>query len=429
MSKLLEAVNTLLVSIGEEQVVDLTEPSALMAKSTLDFVLAELPYTDADFTLDFESLPPPVYSYVVVKGARKFQASAVASEVLHAFALEDELNAKRLLIRKKMIPVDIAEEVMEELSSILVYADKIPKALKDNLALIKLQALLFAKPEEYVLSPEAVAGELLDFKRNLILTRDVPLEIVKKVRDHYFARYGFTGVIPVNINIESDITEMLKFMASYEFQKAILTPEQYVITNEEKMQDELDFRLAVIANKLYPEELFVIVEQEFIGTYGITQSDFTPPMRDYILNQVMFRLQSILIPNIEQRPLTVDDMDNSEATLLARLIVPRELYNRVITEVKMELAIADDVAEDALPEAVKVYAKYKSAMLHQPTVIRYPTKYIIAPTDLVKAKAIARQSLPTLSLMDSKSVSRIMDRDESPEAVEGNTTTKHRLVV
>ena len=125
---------------------DLNSPDALMAKHTLDFVLGEIPYTRDDFVLDYESLPQEVYNYVVTRAGRKFQNDAVSSEVLYQFTADDEVRAKRMLIRKKLIPKAIKAEVEEELSELLSFAARVPNSIKDNLALLMLQGLIFADP-------------------------------------------------------------------------------------------------------------------------------------------------------------------------------------------------------------------------------------------------------------------------------------------
>lgn len=430
MQNTLDAVNTMLLSIGEEAVTDLTEPSAQMAKTTLDFVLNELPYTTNDFPFSYDKLPKEIYNYVVLKATRRFQNQMVGSEVIYQFTAEDELEAKRKIIIKKLVPVDLLTEVETELNEQSDLGSLAPLSLKKNLALLKLQALLFSNPQEYIVSNERVEMELTEFKKKLIVNRQVPLSLVQNVRADYFARYGFSGVIPENILTLDDVTQTLRVLATYEFQKSILKPDEYVITPEDKAQDELDLRMAIVVNRLIPEDLHNKAELEFLRTYGITDAIYiTPVMREYILNKALFRLQSILIPNVDQRPIKQEDIDDSEATLLSRLIVPKELYDRVYEEVKVELGIDPTLTDDVIPEAVRVYAKYRSALIHQPTAVRYPSKYIISEKDVIKAKANASGSLPSQSLMDNISVSRLVDRENTPEATSGSTSTKYRLKV
>lgn len=429
MSKLLEAVNTMLVSIGEETVNDLVEPSAVMAKMTLDFVLNELPYTIEDFPFNYDQLPKEIYNYVVLKATRRFQNQMVGSEVLYQFTAEDELESKRKIIKKRLVPKELIAEVEAELNELSDLGSLVPISLKKSLALLKLQALLFSNPQEYIVPSEKVEMELNEFKKKLIVNREVPLSLVKNVRADYFARYGFSGVIPAVVNTLSDVTQTLKFLATFEFQKAILSPDNYVITPEDKAQDELDLRMAIIINRLIPEDLYAKTEIEFLRTYGFEVMELTPVMREYILNKALFKLQALLIPNSDQRPLKQEDIDDNEATLLSRLIVPKEIYDRVYGEVKVELGIDSTIDDSLIPEAVRVYAKYRSALIHQPTAVRYPSKYIISEKDVIKAKANASGSLPSQSLMDNISVSRLVDRETSPEATSGSTTTKLRLKV
>lgn len=430
MASILEAVNTMLVSIGEEAVSDLTEPSAIMAMTTLDFVLNELPYTTEDFPFSFDKLPKEIYNYVVLKATRRFQNQMVGSEVLYQFTAEDELEAKRKIIMKRLVPQELVTEVELELNELSDLGSLVPSSLKKSLALLKLQALLFSNPQEYIVSNERVEQELTQFKKKLIVNRQVPLSVIQNVRADYFARYGFSGVIPSIVNDLADVTQTLRVLATYEFQKSILTPEDYVISIEEKTQDELDLRMAIIINRIVPEDLHNKTELEFLRTYGITDPIYlTPVMREYIINNALFKLQAILIPNPEQRPLKQEDLDDNEATLLSRLIVPKEIYTRVYGEVKVELGIDPTLTDDVIPEAVRVYAKYRSALIHQPIAIRYSNKYVISEKDVIKAKANASGSLPTQSLMNSVGVSRIIDRENSPEATSGVTQTKLRLKV
>lgn len=430
MEDLLKAINTMLLSVGEEAVEDLSEPSALMAKTTLDFVLNELPYSSEDFPFEYDKLPREIYNYVVLKATRRFQNQMVGSEVLYHFTAEDELGAKRKIIMKRLIPIELLNEVDEELNEQSDLGSLVPMSLKKSLALLKLQALLFSNPQEYIVPNEKVELEFTEFKKKLIANRQVPLSLIKNIRADYFARYGFSGVIPKEIETLQDVTQTLKMLATFEFQKAILNPDNYIITPEDKAQDELDLRMSIIVNRIIPEDIHNKTELEFLRTYGITDPIYiTPVMREYILNKALFKLQAILIPNEEQRPLKQEDVDDNEATLLSRLIVPVEIYERVYNEVKVELGIDTLLDDEMVPEAVKVYAKYRSALIHQPTAVRYPSKYIISEKDVIKAKANASGSLPTQSLMDNTSVSRLIDRESTPETTSGVTQTKLRLKV
>ena len=430
MSKIIDAVNIVLASVGEEQVADLTEPQALMAKSTLEFVLTELPYDSTDFDLDYEGIPNEVYNFCVVRGVRKFQASKVGSEILHQFSLEDENNAKRLLIRKKMIPKAISEEVNAEVEAILPYsAEEVPQGLKDNLGLLKLQGILFKNPEEYVVSTATVEQEMLQYKRSLVLNRQIPSGVLERVRSDYYSRYGFTGAIPVDLEGTNIATQLLKVMSAWELQKTLLLPEQYVISQEEKNQDEIDFRMALVANKLYPADLYDNVATEFMSAYGYMADELTLVMKNYITFQTMWRLQTILIPQASDRPYTLEDLDNAEANLIANLIVPMGIYTRVLEEVKMELSIEAGVDIQNIPEAVITYAKYRSAYLNQPTAIRNPAKYIISKETLLRAKANASHSLPAITMMSSSAITRIVNNDELPEVTAGSPTTTYRLSV
>ena len=143
----------------------------------------------------------------------------------------------------------------------------------------------------------------------------------------------------------------------------------------------------------------------------------------------MFRLQSILIPSEAQRPITTEDMDNAEASLITNLIAPKALYNRALREVKIELGIEEGVEDSEIPEAVFSYARYKASFLHQPTAIISPRKYVLDEMMIVRAKALAGQSLAPLSFMNSKSVSRILDKENNPEAVTSSVRPKYRLKV
>lgn len=430
MSKLLKAINTMLVSVGEETVDNITEPSAIMANTTLDFVLGELPYTNDDFELSYDGIPTEVYNYVVLRATRRFQNQMVGSEVLYQFTAEDELEAKRKIIAKKLVPKELILEVEAELNEQSDLGSLVPSSLKKSLALLKLQALLFSNPQEYIVSNERIDIELTEFKKKLIVNRKVPLSLIQNVRADYFARYGFSGVIPTVVNTLADVSQTLKVLATYEFQKSILKPEDYVITPEEKAQDELDLRMAIVINRIVPEDLHNKTELEFLRVYGIVDPvELTPVMREYILNKALFKLQAILIPSPDQRPLKQEDLDDNEATLLSRLIIPKDIYDRVYEEVKVELGVDPTLTDDVIPEAIRIYAKYRSALIHQPTAVRYPSKYIISEKDVVKAKANASGSLPSQSLMDNISVSRLVDRENTPEATSGSTQTKLRLKV
>ena len=410
-----DAVNTILLSVGQEMLEDMNDPSALMAKRMLQNAIDELPYTNDDFAYNgintLNSMPIEVYNLVVAVAGRKFQTNVVSSEVLHEFTAEDEAYNKRAIIRKKLIPKNIQAEVDTELSELYSFSALVPKSLKQNLALIKLEAILFAKVDEYPLSIESVEQSYQDFKKRLITRREVPMEVLEATAN------------------SSNITQTLRTIASYNFQKSILSPDDYVISDAEKNQNELDLRLAIIANRLYPPELYAKVSDEFIATYGYTQSEFNSVINDYILNKTMFRLQSILIPTEGQRPITTEDMDNAEASLITNLIAPKALYNRALREVKIELGIEEGVEDSEIPEAVFSYARYKASFLHQPTAIISPRKYVLDEMMIIRAKALAGQSLAPLSFMNSKSVSRILDKENNPEAVTSSVRPKYRLKV
>jgi hypothetical protein len=428
MSKILEAVNIILASVAEEQVTDLTEPQALMAKSTLEFVLTELPYNSEDFNINYEEMPPEVYNLCVVRAVRKFQASNVGSEILHQFSQEDELSSKRVLIRKKLIPKALLLEVDEELEAMLPFdRSEIPKSLKDNLGILKFQSLMFSKPEEYVLSAEAVDRQLMSYKKNLILTRNVPLHIIKRVRDDYYSRYGFTGAIPIDVTSMDDASQLIKVMATWELQKVILSVDDYVISQDEKSQDEIDFRMALVTNKLYPQDLYLKVEAEFTATYGYTVSEQTALMKEHILFLTMWRLQATLIPQTDDRPFTVEDLAGAESALIVNLITPKALYERVLNEVKTELSIEEGVQDSDIPEAVFTYAKYRATFIHQPSAIRDPRRYVIDRQMVMRAKANASHALPAQSMMNSTSVSRLVNNDELPEVTAGNPVNTYRL--
>ena len=273
-----DAVNTILLSVGQEMLEDMNDPSALMAKRMLQNAIDELPYTNDDFAYNgintLNSMPIEVYNLVVAVAGRKFQTNVVSSEVLHEFTAEDEAYNKRAIIRKKLIPKNIQAEVDTELSELYSFSNLVPKSLKQNLALIKLEAILFAKVDEYPLSIESVEQSYQDFKKRLITRREVPMEVLEVTAKELFAIYGFSNVIPTDLSNSSNITQTLRVIASYNFQKSILSPDDYVISDAEKNQNELDLRLAIIANRLYPPELYAKVTDEFIATYGYTQSEF-----------------------------------------------------------------------------------------------------------------------------------------------------------
>ena len=428
-----DAVNTILLSIGQEMLEDMSDPSALMAKRMLQNAIDELPYTNDDFAYNgidtLNNMPIEVYNLVVAVAGRKFQTNIVSSEVLHEFTLEDEAYNKRAIIRKRLIPKNIQAEVDTELNELYSFSSLVPNSLKQNLALIKLEAILFAKVDEYPLSIESVEQNYQDFKKRLITKREVPMEVLEATAKELFAIYGFSNVIPTDLSNSSNITQTLRTLACYNFQKSILNPDNYVISDAEKNQNELDLRLAIIANRLYPSELYEKVSDEFIATYGYTQSEFNSVINDYILNKTMYRLQSILIPSEAQRPITTEDMDNAEASLITNLIAPKALYSRALREVKIELGIEEGVADSEIPEAVFSYARYKASFLHQPTAIISPRKYVLDETMIIRAKALAGQSLAPLSFMNSKSVSRILDKENNPEAVTSSVRAKYRLKV
>ncbi|QPH88698.1 hypothetical protein [Campylobacter concisus] len=428
-----DAVNTLLLSIGQEMLDDMDDPSALMAKRMLQNAIDELPYTNDDFTYNeietLNNMSIEVYNLVVAVAGRKFQTNVVSSEVLHEFTVEDEAYNKRAIIRKRLIPKNIQAEVDTELRELYSFSALVPNSLKQNLALIKLEAILFAKVDEYPLSIESVERSYLDFKKRLITKREVPNEVLEATAKELFAIYGFSNVIPVDISKPSNITQTLRTLACYNFQKSILSTDDYVISDAEKNQNELDLRLAIIANRLYPPELYIRVKDEFITTYGYIESEFNSIIEDYILNKTMFRLQSILIPTEAQRPITLEDMDNAEASLITNLISPKIIYERALREIKIELGIEEGVEDKDIPEAVFNYARYKASFLHQPTAIINPRKYVLDEMTLIRAKALAGQSLSPLSFMSSKSVSRILDKDNNPEAVTSSVRAKYRLKV
>ena len=165
-----DAVNTILLSVGQEMLEDMNDPSALMAKRMLQNAIDELPYTNDDFAYNgintLNSMPIEVYNLVVAVAGRKFQTNVVSSEVLHEFTAEDEAYNKRAIIRKKLIPKNIQAEVDTELNELYSFSTLVPKSLKQNLALIKLEAILFAKVDEYPLSIESVEQSYQDFKNS-----------------------------------------------------------------------------------------------------------------------------------------------------------------------------------------------------------------------------------------------------------------------
>ena len=184
----LNAVNLMLTAIGEGMVTNIEEPEAKLALQSLDFVLSSLPYTDLDFERKLSELPSEVYNYVVVKASRRLQAITIGSETLNAFSESDEMDAKRLIIRKKIIPKTLLREVEEELEELLSYANSVPKSLKGDLALLKLQALLFVDVETYIISVESVKENYIDFKKRLIARREVPKEIIEATNKELFSR-------------------------------------------------------------------------------------------------------------------------------------------------------------------------------------------------------------------------------------------------
>ncbi|WXG60273.1 hypothetical protein VB002_00730 [Campylobacter concisus] len=101
-----DAVNTILLSVGQEMLEDMNDPSALMAKRMLQNAIDELPYTNDDFAYNgintLNSMPIEVYNLVVAVAGRKFQTNVVSSEVLHKFTAEDEAYNKRAIIRRSL---------------------------------------------------------------------------------------------------------------------------------------------------------------------------------------------------------------------------------------------------------------------------------------------------------------------------------------
>lgn len=57
---------------------------------------------DVTFFLDFEDLPPVVREYIMIRSARQFQSKTVGSKALYQFSLRDEMEAKAVLVTEQV---------------------------------------------------------------------------------------------------------------------------------------------------------------------------------------------------------------------------------------------------------------------------------------------------------------------------------------
>ncbi|CUU71158.1 hypothetical protein [Campylobacter hyointestinalis] len=405
----LNAVNLMLTAIGEGMIDNVDEPEAKLALQSLDFVLNSLPYTSLDFENTLSELPSEVYSYVVVKAARRFQAITIGSETLNAFSESDEMDAKRLIIRKKIIPKTLLNEVEEECRELLSFANSVPKSLKEDLALLKLQALLFVDPNTYIISVESVQENYINFKKRLIARREVPNEILEATAKELFSRYGFSKVIPNGVLENTNIQGIVRHIASFNFQSSILTTDNIVISEQERNQYELDFRVAIVTNRIFPRELYDKIMLEFVNTYGITPSEHISVVEQYLRTKTLYNLQAMLIADEKIRPISYSDMDNAEASLITNLIVPKNLYSKTYELTKTELAIEPEIDDKDVPKEVKEYALVKAALKHQLSCISDPSKYVFNERDLVNFKSIAWQSLPKISMLNNSNTNALVN--------------------
>ena len=426
----LNAVNLMLTAIGEGMVTNIEEPEAKLALQSLDFVLSSLPYTDLDFEKNLSELPSEVYNYVVVKASRRLQAITIGSETLNAFSESDEMDAKRLIIRKKIIPKTLLREVEEELEELLSYADSVPKSLKGDLALLKLQALLFVDVETYIISVDSVKENYIDFKKRLIARREVPKEIIEATNKELFSRYGFSKAIPMEVLEGTNIPSIVRHIASFNFQSSILPAENAVISVEERNQYEVDFRVALIVNKVFPRELYDKVMLEFVNVYGITPSEHTSVVEQYLRTKTMYNLQTMLIADEKIRPISAQAMENAEISLITHLIVPKNIYERTYELTKTELSIDPQIDDADVPKEVKEYALVKAAIKHQASCVFNPSKYVFGVEDLVRFKANAWQSLPKISLLNNSNTNSLVNNTMLRTATsDSNVKSAFRLKV
>lgn len=259
---------------------------------------------------------------------------------------------------------------------------------------------------EYLVYSEA--DELLA-KKNIIAYRVTPNAVLKSVQDKLKSRFGF-AVDPTDT--ASDFQQYVILQAAFEFQAAWLPSEFYVITPEEIAIAEEDFRVALVASKTLPVSVLDEEANIFISTYGYAPTELTEQIIDHIKLKAAYKAQPVLIRNQERYVLKPQDLDNSEASLVISRILPKPLIADITLIVRDELGLALDAP---LTLETIYYIQVKAAEQWQYSVIRYASKMPFSDRDVLVAKAKALNSLGVSSLLESKGVKRIVDRDNLPE--------------
>lgn len=301
--------------------------------------------------------------------------------------------------------------------------------LVQNLVVIratrKFQKSVVGSEDIYVYSE----ADELTAKKQLIQTRVIPSAVLESTRLKLYSKYGFTGAIPKLVNTSNPLVDL---QATYEFQKTWLKPDEYVISENELYREELEFKVALIANRIVPNSVLEDEINEFISVYGYIYSELTSHMMEFCKLKAAYKMQPVLIDKTERFVLKLEDIDNVESSLLTKLIVPKELYNKMLNEAFLDLGLGylDDVTRDAykLNEYIVEYAKYKAAFYHQGSVIRYASKYIYTEREVLKAKVRASKSLGNPSMLDNISVSKIVQRTQTPTPTSGSSSTSSTTI-
>jgi len=266
-------------------------------------------------------------------------------------------------------------------------------------------------------------------QKHLIQSRIIPSTILEATRIKLYSKYGFTNAIP-SITLTSNAFTSL--MATYEFQKTWLKPDEYVITSDEIYREEADFRVSLIANRIVPNAVLEDEINEFISVYGMLYTEMPSHILEYCKLKAAYKMQPVLIDKSERYVLKMEDIDNIEASLLTKLIVPLELYNKMLDEAFIDLGLGylDEITRTAYKanEYITEYAKYKAAYYHQGSVIRYASKYVYTDKDIIKAKMRASKSMGNPSMLDNASVSRVTDRTNTPSPTAGSSSSSSTTI-
>lgn len=257
--------------------------------------------------------------------------------------------------------------------------------------------------------------ELLS-KKNIVASGLIPNSMLKRTQDKLQAQFGFAIDATVT---SSGFYPFVLLQATYDFQKAWLAADYIVVTPEEIAIAEEDFRVSLIASRILPDKLVDQVARQFMSTYGFTFTQVTSDILTHIKLVAAYKLQPSIIRTPERYVIKPQEIDNSEASLLTRFVLPNQLVQAQIIVAQAELGIADGVV---LTTSFLRYVEIKVAERWQYSVIKYASKMPFTERDVLQAKAKAINSFANASMLDNVSVSRVIDRENTPEITTVGTT-------